>query len=350
MVRPWNDPSAATRWVRPVRRVSLNAASLASVPELVKNTRPSRGRRSGSNRSASSTCGVLVKKLETWPRVVSCSVTAATRAGWAWPRALTAMPPRRSTYSLPSTSQTCAPWPRASTSLGGPKVFISGAGVALLPLLAHDALGLPDLGGHAGQYLGADALVGEELEEDGVVLAAVDHGGARDAALDGLEAGRHLRHHPAGQRGHQLGQRLGRDLADHVVAVGPVAVEALDVGQHEQLLGAQRDRQRGGRGVGVHVVHGAVDVGGDGGDDGDPTGLDQVEHRLGPDARHLADQAEVDLLAVDDGVGALGGEQAGVLAGQPDGERAVLVDEADQLALDLPDEHHADDVHGLRAW
>src|SRR6476659_7107538 len=40
MVRPWNDPSAATRWVRPVRRVSLRAASLASVPELVKNTLP----------------------------------------------------------------------------------------------------------------------------------------------------------------------------------------------------------------------------------------------------------------------------------------------------------------------
>ena len=40
MVRPWKEPSAATRWVRPVRRVSLKAASLASVPELVKNTRP----------------------------------------------------------------------------------------------------------------------------------------------------------------------------------------------------------------------------------------------------------------------------------------------------------------------
>ena len=32
---------------------------------------------------------------------------------------------------------------------------------------------------------------------------------------------------------------------------------------------------------------------------------------------------------------------------QPDGERAVLVDQADQLALHLPDEHHPDDVHRL---
>ena len=43
MVRPWKAPSAATTWVRPVRRVSLNAASLASVPELVKKTLPSAG-------------------------------------------------------------------------------------------------------------------------------------------------------------------------------------------------------------------------------------------------------------------------------------------------------------------
>ena len=40
MVRPWKAPSVATTWVRPVRRVSLNAASLASAPELAKNTLP----------------------------------------------------------------------------------------------------------------------------------------------------------------------------------------------------------------------------------------------------------------------------------------------------------------------
>ena len=44
---------------------------------------------------------------------------------------------------------------------------------------------------------------------------------------------------------------------------------------------------------------------------------------------------------------ALGGEQAGVLAGEADGERAVLVDQPDELALDLADEHHPDDVHRL---
>ena len=92
----------------------------------------------------------------------------------------------------------------------------------------------------------------------------------------------------------------------------------------------------------------AVLVGRDAGDHRDPAGLDEVLDRLGPHVRHLADQAEVDLLAVDDGVGRLGGEQAGVLAGEPDGDVAVLVDQADELALDLADEHHPDDVHRLR--
>ena len=91
----------------------------------------------------------------------------------------------------------------------------------------------------------------------------------------------------------------------------------------------------------------AVDVGRDAGDDRDPAGLDQVEHRLGAHVRDLADEAEVDLLAVDDGARRLGGEQPGVLAGAADGERAVLVDQADELALDLADEDHPDDVHRL---
>ena len=71
MVRPWKAPSAATTWVRPVRRVSLNAASLASAPELVKKTLPGppASERGASSRSASAICGSVAKKLETWPRV-----------------------------------------------------------------------------------------------------------------------------------------------------------------------------------------------------------------------------------------------------------------------------------------
>ncbi len=45
------------------------------------------------------------------------------------------------------------------------------------------------------------------------------------------------------------------------------------------------------------------------------------------DVDDVADLADVDRFAVDDGGTALGGEQAGVLAGQPDRERAVVVDQ-----------------------
>ena len=82
IVRPWNAFSAATIRVRPVSRESLNAASLASAPELVNNTRPSPAApEMSSNRSASAITPGWVKKFETCPRVEICSVTARTTAG-----------------------------------------------------------------------------------------------------------------------------------------------------------------------------------------------------------------------------------------------------------------------------
>ena len=97
VLRPWNAPSAATIRVRPVRRASLTAASTASVPELAKKTaEPGGAAATSSSRSASSTCAVVVKKLETCTRRAACALTASTIAGWAWPRAFTAMPASRS--------------------------------------------------------------------------------------------------------------------------------------------------------------------------------------------------------------------------------------------------------------
>ena len=119
MVRPWKPPSVATMWDRPVSRPILKAASLASAPELQKNTLPSRPK-SWSSRSASVTVGSAMKRLETWPREAICVLTASTIAGWAWPSALTAMPPTKSRYSLPSASHTLVPAPRTRGSRGVP--------------------------------------------------------------------------------------------------------------------------------------------------------------------------------------------------------------------------------------
>ena len=129
MVRPWKAPTVETILVRPVRRVILNAASFASVPELVKNTLPGASNRPSSF-SASAICGAEAKKFETWPRVASCDVTADTTNGCAWPRQFTASPPSRSRYLLPSASHRYAPSPRTSTRFGAPKVFISALRVS----------------------------------------------------------------------------------------------------------------------------------------------------------------------------------------------------------------------------
>ena len=100
MVRPWKAPSIAMMRVRPVRRVALKAASLASVPELQKKTFAPR---SGwftvakpASRSARAICAGVAKKFETWLRVDSWLVIAESTAGCACPRALTAIPLRRS--------------------------------------------------------------------------------------------------------------------------------------------------------------------------------------------------------------------------------------------------------------
>lgn len=101
-------------------RLILRAASLASAPELQKNTRPpSRSNRS-SSRSASRTVGSAMNRLETWPSCPICAVTASITAGWAVPSAFTAIPPTRSRYSLPSASQKVEPAPRTSGIRGVP--------------------------------------------------------------------------------------------------------------------------------------------------------------------------------------------------------------------------------------
>ena len=102
---------------RPVSRLILKAASLASAPELQKKTRPGRPA-SSSSRSASFRPGSCMARLETCPSFWAWAVIASTTFGCAWPRIVVAMPPSRSVYSTPSTSQTVAPEPRSSATGG----------------------------------------------------------------------------------------------------------------------------------------------------------------------------------------------------------------------------------------
>ena len=70
------------RAMRPVRRESLIAASVASVPELAKKTPDPLGAAAIDNsRSARVIAGSEVKKLETWIADSACLATACTSAG-----------------------------------------------------------------------------------------------------------------------------------------------------------------------------------------------------------------------------------------------------------------------------
>ena len=98
MVRPWKPWLVAMIRRRPVMRASLNAASLASVPELQNITRVSSAPQpvSSMSFSASFRGGSEAKMLDTWPNSATCFDTASTMAGLPWPRTLTAMPASRS--------------------------------------------------------------------------------------------------------------------------------------------------------------------------------------------------------------------------------------------------------------
>jgi hypothetical protein len=93
----------------------LIAASLASAPELAKNTTlPGPSERSTS-RCASATIGAVVNRFETCIRRAACSCTAATTAGWQCPVLQTPMPERKSRYSVPSASRSTQPSPDANS-------------------------------------------------------------------------------------------------------------------------------------------------------------------------------------------------------------------------------------------
>src|SRR5512134_163303 len=120
-VRPWNDPSSTTNSCLPPFprsadhfRASLIAASFASVPLLQKKTFPPMV---ASERSLPTSAWTGTwNRLETCRRLLACTVIARVTSGCVWPRSATAIPPRKSRYSLPSASKSRAPSPRTNAT------------------------------------------------------------------------------------------------------------------------------------------------------------------------------------------------------------------------------------------
>src|SRR5918998_968801 len=176
---------------------------------------------------------------------------------------------------------------------------------------------------------------------------AIDDMGPWHSPPDRAQAGLHLRRHPGGQTRQQPLQLIGGHLGQQAGSVRPVGVEPLNVGEHDELLGAQRDGQCRCSGVSVDVVHHAVGVRGQSGYHRNAPGVDDVEHCGGVHCDHIADQPHVDLLAVHGSGTPDGGEQLRVLAGEPNSEWTVRVDHPDELAAYLTEQDHSHDVDRL---
>src|SRR6202000_2429406 len=100
--------------------------------------------------------------------------------------------------------------------------------------------------------------------------------------------------------------------------------------------------------VGVDVVDLAVLATGHAGHHRDPPVGDQRADRAGGGGPDLGDPPDGHRLTVHDRVLAAGGEQVGVFTGHADRERAVPVDQPDDVLVDLAGEDHPYHVHGLR--
>src|SRR3989338_7579718 len=119
-VRPWKLPSVTiivglrTFCLWPYRRASLIAASLASAPELQKNTLSIWA--SLHRRSASSACNGISYQFDTCTSLPAWSQRARATDGCAWPRLHTPTPDSASSYFLPALSVSQAPSPRTKAT------------------------------------------------------------------------------------------------------------------------------------------------------------------------------------------------------------------------------------------
>ena len=115
IVRPWNPRIAAMIVFRPVAaRANFNAASTASEPELLRNTRPNPVGAMESNLSVNSAFAFVPNVGPTWMSSLACCWIASTIAGLQWPRFPTPNEAPQSMYSFPSSSQRVAIDPRTN--------------------------------------------------------------------------------------------------------------------------------------------------------------------------------------------------------------------------------------------
>ena len=121
------------RHARPQARLNLIAASLASAPELEKNTLPRPS--SAMDRSATRTCGSVPNRLDVCGSVLACLEMARATSGCAWPRDVTARPDKVDVFGAVDVVQ-MGPAPRSKVRVGSRRCWY-GRCVAGDPVLTR---------------------------------------------------------------------------------------------------------------------------------------------------------------------------------------------------------------------
>ena len=173
--------------------------------------------------------------------------------------------------------------------------------------------------------------------------AAVEDVGRADAVLDGVDARRDLRDHAAGERARRRRAAAARsavDAADEAGGIVDVGEQALDVGEVDHLLGAERLGDGAGDGVGVDVVGLPGQVGADRRHDRDEVlGEEPLE-----DAGFTASTSPTKPRS---GWRALARISPASSPDRPTASGPCTLMADDDVAVDLADEHHAGDVEAV---
>ena len=118
--------------------------------------------------------------------------------------------------------------------------------------------------------------------------------------------------------------------------VRPIGVQPLNIGEDQESLGTQGNRQGPGGGIRVDVIHlTVVEAGGNGGDHGNASGINDVHEATRVHIHDLPHQADVGELPIDLHQAFFRLKQAGVLPGGAHRVRAMIINEPHQVAANL---------------
>mmetsp|Transcript_62273 Transcript_62273/g.197166 ORF Transcript_62273/g.197166 Transcript_62273/m.197166 type:complete len:312 (+) Transcript_62273:382-1317(+) len=182
----------------------------------------------------------------------------------------------------------------------------------------------------------ADALVGENLLEEGVGLAAIDDVRGADTLGKGPDAALHLGDHATGEDA--VGDELpgARDVGfrDQGANIVLVHEDAGDVRHQHQLLGIQSRGDLPSRSVRVDIEGVAGRVSGNGCNHRDDVLVDQDLDDGWVNGRHLPDVSEVHIARL------ASAYELPILPAQANSSAALGIDQRDQGLVHVPHEHH----------